>query len=62
MADELVPAIWRGPYPALLPNNAVVNVGDEALVTPGDLLSDHWEAVKPAKQAKPAKSDPGSDS
>lgn len=53
MADERVPAIWRGPFDALDANMTVIHQGDERQVAQGDLLSGHWEAVKVPAPLKP---------
>jgi hypothetical protein len=47
-----VKARWVGPFDAQLGPGLTLKPGDEHEVTPGDLLSAHWEPVgSQAKQA-----------
>lgn len=55
MADQqLFPAIWDGPFDALLPSQKPLARGEECLVTAADLESSHWKPVEKPAKAKAA--------
>jgi len=51
-SDQLVPAIWRGPFDGELADGRTVRNGDTVMVTKRELESAHFEEVPKAKVEK----------